>query len=218
MKIYINNLKSHLIIAPAKTGSSTVERMFQRRWNWDNVFIGKTIHDPKNLLQDYIEDSLLRTFKVFIIVRNPFDWIISGFRWMQHQNLVDYTHEWYPSTLTDHLIAMKNDTIKDNYWRNHCLFQPADFLRREYHYVKLENFKSFLKYLDRTCDSDYDKSDNYNINKNMFVPYPDISDFEKDLILELTRKSAILTNYNIQQSIDNYKQKYDSGELNEFLK
>lgn len=205
-------------MAPAKTGSSTIERMFQRRWNWDNVFLGKPITDPKLLLQDYIYEPLLRSFKIFVIVRNPFNWIISGFRWMQYQNLTDKTHPWYPDTLTDHLIAMKNASIADGYWQQHCLFQPAEFIRREHHYIKLENFKTFLLYLDRHCDSDYDKADNYNINKNDFVPYPDVNDFEKNLILELTRKSAILTNYNIEQSIDKYRQRYNSGELNEFLK
>lgn len=205
-------------MAPAKAGCSTIERMFRGNWYWDNVFIGKSINDPKNLLQDYIDESLIKKCKVFVIVRNPLDWIISGFRWIQYQNIVDRTHGGYPIALTDHLIAIKNVLVEDPYWKMHCLHQPSEYLRREYKYVKLENFKTFINYLDNCCDSKYDKLSNYNVNKNSFVPYPDINDFEENLILELTRKAAILTNYNVEESIKQYRQKYNSGELNEFLK
>lgn len=219
MEMFINTEYQHIIMAPCKTGSSTIERMFQRRWNWHNIFLGKPIKSPQNILLDYLSPYEIKSNKVLLFVRNPFDWIISGFRHMQDQNRIDFTHSPYPDTLKDHLIAMKNGSIKDHYWQNHCLYQPADFLKPEYQIVKLENFAAFVRYLDKNLNSDYDKplDNDYKINVNKKVPFPEIGNFEEQLIIELTRKAAILTCYDVPKSIKSYKKRYTTGELNEFL-
>jgi hypothetical protein len=216
MKIYIHNHYKYIIMAPAKTGSSTIQRMLQTRIDWDNIFLGKKITDPQNLLLDYLDSYYLQSHKVIVMVRNPFDWFISGFRWMQFQNATHSTL--YPDTLKDHLIAVKNNSVECGYWQEHCLYQPADFYRREYGYWKLENFPSFVKFLKRQCGGDFNEYSNYNINQNIHVPFPEVGDFEANLILELSRRAAILTNYNVEESIKNYREKYNKGELNELPK
>lgn len=216
MRIYFHTSTQHILMAPAKSGSSTLEQMLQKEYYWDNIFLGKPVTDPQNLLLDYIDPWYIKNSRVFVIVRNPVDWIISGFRYMQYQNIVDPSHVPYPNNLKDHLISIKNNLIEDPFWKLHCLHQPADFLRTGYRFFKLEDFKLVLRYLDKNCNSEYRKLDNYNVNKNNSIPYPVIGDFEKSVILDLTRKAAILTGYDIEKSIEDYRAKYNQGEGNEF--
>lgn len=212
MKIYISPLHKHIIFGPNKCGSSTIEHMLQTRWDWDNVWIGKKITDPAKILDDYIEPASIINFRKILLVRNPFDYIISGFRHIQYENRRGGL---FPDTLTDHLIAIKNFTITDQYWIDHCQYQPADFYNPGFIIHKLEEWDKFLQHMNFYCKKDYNSLEDYQVNKQMRVEYPDVNDFEKQLIIELTRKAAILTKYNIEESIDAYRKKYNSGELNE---
>lgn len=213
MKIYLHNESKVIVIAPAKTGSSTIERMLHTRSRWSHVFLGKRITDPKHILLDYMDPHFLKTHKVLLIVRNPFDWLISGFRWIQHTSNLNDTL--YPDTLRDHLIAVKNDLVRCEHWRTHCYFQPADFYNDNFKIIKLEKFNHLTKYLKQRCNDDFEKLPDYDINHNSYVPYPEIGEFEKNLIIELTRKAAIITNYNIEESIEIYRKKYNNGDPSE---
>ena len=215
MRMYISRDYKHIVMAPSKCGSSTIEQMFQTRYHWDNVYLGKEISDPANILNQYIDPIFMFNYKKVLLVRNPFDYIISGFRFMLLQNKKHNT--FYFNKLTSHLLAIKKNVIKDQFWRNHCQHQPADFYNSTFVIHKLEKFDKFLNYLNKNCKKDYNLLPSYHIHRQKHIPYPEINEVDENLILELTKKAADLTGYNIPKSIENYKKKYNSGELNELF-
>jgi hypothetical protein len=205
MRIYISDKYKHIIMAPCKAGSCTIDGLFKAQWNWDSIYIGKKIENPKSLLHNYFSPGLLTSFKVILFVRNPVDWIISGYRYMQIEaNLTSK----YPRSLIDHLIAVKNKSINDELWLEHCYRQPAFFYHKWFKIQKLEEFNSFLTYMDENCNSDYRKHKNYNINKNTEVPYPYIGKKEAKLLMSLTLKTAKIGNYDVVEAIENHNRKH----------
>lgn len=204
MRIYISDKYKHVIMAPCKTGSCTVDGLFRAQVNWDSIYLGKPIENPKTLLFNYMTPELLRHFTVILFIRNPVDWIISGFRYMQNE--ANQTAN-YPRSLLDHLIAMKHKSVEDEFWLAHCYRQPAYFYNKEFKIQKLEEFSEFLKHLKNNCKSEYRRNSSYVANKNTTVPYPKIGIEEEKLLIKLTTKTAKIGNYNVLETIEKYKRK-----------
>jgi hypothetical protein len=200
-------------MAQNKAGCSTLESMFGEKKEWQDIFQGKKIKNPKKYLSAYLDNSFTLTYKTTLLIRNPVDWIISGFRWMALENQMHKELPQYAKSLTEHLLAIQNKTPYDQHWLNHCLYFPMDFYNDGFRLFKLEEFNKFLKYLDRNCSSDYTKLETYNQNKNCVIPYPEITDVDKKLILELTSKRLESSYYNVEQTIELYQYKYKKGLL-----
>ena len=120
--------------------------------------------------------------------------------------------------LTSHLLAIKNNNVKCKQWLDHCQYQPFDFYNPGFTIHRLEKFDKFLNYLDKNCKKDYEPLSNFQLNKQETIPYPNINDFEENLIIELTKAAADHTKYDIPKSISVYRERYNSGELNELFK
>lgn len=216
MRIYISPKYKHIVMAPFRCGSTTVECMLQTRGHWENVFLGKKIIDPSKILDDYIDPNFIIDYKKVLLVRNPFNYIISGFRFMLDQNK-QHNSFCFPS-LTSHLLAIKKSIVtEDRFWSNHCQHQPFDYYNSKFIVYKLEEFDKFLKYLDINCKGDYNFLSIYHENKQENIPYPAINEFEENLIIKLTKTAAKRTGYNVLKSIEIYKKRYNSGELNELF-
>ena len=214
--MYISEKYKQIVMAPFKCGSTTVEHMFQTRFNWDNIYQGKKMTTPSEVLSQYIDRNLFLDYKIHLLVRNPFDFIISGFRHMLRHNENFKPKIGFPD-LTSHLLAIKNNNVKNNHWLKHCQYQPFDYYNQGFIIHKLEKFDVFLNYLDVKCKKDYEPLPNFHLNKQKTIPYPSINEFEENLIIELTKKAADHTKYNIPKSISVYRERYKSGELNELF-
>lgn len=214
MRVYINKIYQTIIIVLCKTGSTTVSEMLQDHNNWESVPLEKKITDPKNLLYSYIDKAQYSNYQIILLIRNPVDWIISGYRYMQYKvintkksdPIAKYRgYSSYPKNFREHLLAILNNNIKDEFWRIHCYWQPLEFYNDNFIIFRLEEFDKFKNYLDTHCNSDYKKHKIYHYNKNKDIEYPIIDKITAMLITVIIKKHKNIGKYNIKETIDNYK-------------
>ncbi len=205
--IYVSPKYKHIIMIPCKTGSITVDYMLGRcnNYNWHSVFIGKEITSTTDILWDYLDHNIYSKYKTILMIRNPIEWIISGYRCMQ---IKENKNQNYPSTFRNHLLSIIKNDIDCIYWKSHCYWQPLDYYNDNFSIFKLEEFDKFKKYLDKTCASDYKKYENYQFNTNTEVKYPILDQIDVALIKKLAKKHNKIGKYDLKETINKYRIKY----------
>ena len=201
MRAYISTKHRHIVLAPCKTGSCTVDNMLKSHPSWDSIFLGKKIHDTKNFLYDYLCKDIYKEYTKILLIRNPIDWIISGFRYMQ---LDVNKKQGYPKVLREHLVAVLKNEISCEYWIHHCYWQPLSFFNDDYITFKIENFDKFVEYLEKNCQGEFIKHKIYQFNKNIEIPYPTVDNIDISLLLKIAKTYNDIGQYNLNKTINNY--------------
>jgi hypothetical protein len=203
MRIYISTKHEHILLIPCKTGSSSVNAMLRMHESWECIFIGKKVTNPKTILDDYIEMDWFSHYTTVLLIRDPIDWIISGYRYMQKDKRKISKN--YPTIFNEHLLSILNDKVDCEHWKRHCCYQPLDYYNDNYIFFKLEEFETFKKYLDINCNSDYIKYKDYHFNKNQEIEYPQIKHNDISLLYKIANKHNMIGKYDLSKTINRYQ-------------
>ena len=195
--IWIYNPDSKVVIcAPCKTASTSLEHSYRNGTNgalklWDR-------EDLK-----FINNRISRFDKCILLTRDPYDWYISGYRWMKAGKLpggfdypksagvlehVNYVKAWtwhfknaYIKTF-DYRGSMRQAEIKtghsDAQWKSHCVFSPQ-FV---YNYIIPLSLRAKCHIIDIENQQQHEKAiktvdenlELLNLNKNSDITKDDI--------------------------------------------
>jgi hypothetical protein len=159
-----------------KTAGTSIEKMIEIRNNkldlWSTSIPILQHLVPKDL-KKYIDDNKWNTYYKFTVVRNPFDRLVSDYKWMLTQNLFKKKQTF------NEFVKLVENVVINNQYHNHELYdhfkpQYLYFEDIEYDYIckfetlvedikviqKASNNNNKLPYLNKT------KHDNYKIYYN----------------------------------------------------
>ena len=202
---------------PCKCGSTAFGNMLfildnDGKNHWEEL---NTSQDTR-LAKDVLISNGITDYECVGIARDPVEWYVSGFRFIQQQIDLDENVKlqdgyWqFPKTFQEHLelihhyhnIGLDN-TEKDEWWVDHCFLNPymhftentIVFDLKDWHTIKLW-FRSFYKL----------KHDFFIVNKTSDkIPYPILDYNHIFLIKKLYSDFWTHPNiYNIDKSIKNY--------------
>lgn len=188
----VNDKQKHLLIVPMKCGSTSYRKLYADEPDWIDLsanqqldrlpFVGiDKIYEMFRITKRDIDD-----YEKTLIIRDPVQWLVSGFRFLQH--MYHPKAPWYPKKLNKHLKAVKKDKRKDLFFTDHCCALPDEYYFEDCKVLKLEE-------------------QNLGIHENITpstIPYPDLDDKSIDLITKITEDYCQLFGYDINKSIKYY--------------
>jgi len=195
--LWIYNSDNKVIIcAPCKTASTSLEHSYRKGTNGALGLYGR--EDLK-----FINDRISRFDKCILLSRNPYDWYISGYRWMKAGKLpggfdypksvsvlehVNYVKAWtwhfrnkYVQTFNfdvSMMYAQNRTGYSDSQWKSHCVFSPYF----TYNYIIPLSLRAKCYIVDIENQQQHEKAiktvdeslELFNLNKNNDITQDDI--------------------------------------------
>ena len=205
--IFCNGNTKKALGCPTKTASSTIEAALSptplhRIWN------------PCALLTH--ERLILKNFEFAVLVRNPVDWYVSGYRYALWNEALLYK----TANFTQHLLNINEALNIDRFdhidlkyglmWLNHCVVDPVLSAKHigitPIKYIQIES--NLELHVSEWLDVDFKMPSPHNTNT--FVHYPKLTDTDKNLIKDLSSSWAKEAGYDIDKCISEYEAKVNT--------
>lgn len=220
-EIYINHRHKKGIITPNKCGSTAFGNVLLHlpeedvpEWQAYHT----TLDTP--FAKDVIQNFGLSDYEFIGISRDPVQWYVSGLRWVLATLFVRNDEEYqrisrifsFPKKLTEHLQLVlemhQRDMEYDEWWRDHCFYNPYMHFTDEMQVYDLSNWEAIKKWIDGFYRLKFDNLFVVNKTDEADVKFPILSNTDIFLLKELYKqywKNDKL--YNIDKSINDYIKK-----------
>ena len=133
LPILISNKKKAIWFKPARTGGTTLQSLIYDKYSFYEAGEGEIITN-KEILNDYFK---------FIVVRNPYDRLVSCYKWSQATNLVERCS--FKDFVFDKILDEDG-----NFTNSHWMPQTTGLLNGELkldHVGRFERLSSSIKYI-----------------------------------------------------------------------
>ena len=221
-EIYVNHLHKKGIIIPCKCGSSAFGNMLfmqaygsgKRNRHWEQF----QTRQEQRLAKDVITSNNLSNYDFIGIARNPVDWYISGFRFVQQcikDGVLTEPHNYwhFPTVFRQHLELVDklhtseiNDGEYDEWWLDHCMLNPYMHFTENTQVIDLGDWNKIRQWFDTFYKLKHEFA---IVNKTSdTIPYP-VLDYNEIFLLRKLHSNfwhlpKIPSIYNIDKSIKNY--------------
>tara|TARA_Y100000385_G_C13028522_1_gene609609 strand:+ start:273 stop:860 length:588 start_codon:yes stop_codon:yes gene_type:complete len=188
----VNDKTKELLIVPMKCGSTSFRKLYAKDKDWFDLSSNKQLDRLPLIGVEKIHEMFCITkrdidqYSKTLIIRDPVQWLISGFRFLQLMN--HPKSPWYPKHLAKHLNKVRKDKHKDLFFTDHCCALPNRYYFPGCKIIKLEE-------------------SNLSIQENVTpsrIAYPELDESAIQLIVQLTEDYCELFGYDIEKSIKYY--------------
>lgn len=218
-EIYVNHEYKKGVIAPCKCGSSAFGNiLFMLDDSSKNHWAQYKTNQETRLASDVIANHQLSGYDFIGIARDPAEWYVSGFRFVQqkikNKELNEEHAYWnFPTTFQHHLETIDKlhflgfgNFEYDEWWIDHCMLNPYMHFTKNTTVIDLGDWHKIKKWLDSFFVLQHDF---YVVNKtSKKIPYP-VLDYNnifmlKKLFNNFWIGSATPVIYNIDKSVKDY--------------
>lgn len=214
--IIVNHANKKGIIAPCKCGSAAFENYLITIQD-DNAWEGYNVSMDLPLAHLAIKEYKFSDYEFVGIIRDPVEWYVSGFRFVQKMIATDKStkkldKEWkFPNTFTEHLLLVKHlhetSMEYEPWWKDHCFVNPTMHFPKNIRMFDIKDWISIEFWL-KTFWSTWHPFHIINQTENT-IPYPTLDNDSIFLLKQLHRRYWNIQHlYNIDQSIQQYVKKW----------
>lgn len=219
-EIYVNHQNKKGIIIPCKCGSAAFGNILFMHTVEENTWTQYNTTQDTPLAKDVIQNLALSDYEFIGISRDPVQWYVSGLRFVLANLFVIKDEECkkidevfpYPKTLSEHLQMVltmhQNNMEYDEWWRDHCFYNPYMHFTDETTVYDLSNWESIKQWIQNFYKLKFENFFVINKTDKADVRFPILSNTDIFLLKELYKhywKNDTL--YNIDKSITHYIKK-----------